>query len=211
MPLKIRSGGRRACPCLRATRRSWPPTIAICTETESGSGAHLSRLPANENPQRADLPGKAGSAFHRHRFRARAAIAGNCRLPKLDGAHFFSPDRLPISSAQWVHHEPLCLTPFAAHASGSCSIGGPRDEEGLGIARRVQKALQVPAVRQHKGGSRAEKSCALVAGLPRRDVVRGSADDIGVERRDLFQIDFHALQWQALPALTNGLVSISPR
>src|SRR5690606_32347944 len=54
--------------------------------------------------------------------------------------------------------------------------GGAVEEAGLGIARRVEDALYMTAVGEHEFTMLAEQSCGPVAGLPGRDVIRGSGD-----------------------------------
>ncbi len=125
------------------------------------------------------------------------AMAGNWPLPRVIGADF--PFARPLAEPFDPMHPPRAalLSALRRPYIRILLARGRRHEEGFGIAGRVQKALQVPAVRQHECGLRAKKPCALVARLPRRDMVRGSADDIGFQRPDIFQIDLHALDGKA--------------
>ena len=65
----------------------------------------------------------------------------------------------------------------------------------LGVARRVENALDMAAVGQHELAFAAEQVRRLVAGIPWRDVVGGAGDDEEVAG-DLLEVDRRAADFE---------------
>ena len=83
-------------------------------------------------------------------------------------------------------------------------------EARLGIAGRVEDALDMPAVGQHELDLAAEQVRRAVAGLPRGDVV-GSAGDAVDVAVDLLQVDGGTAHFRASARVSGLFLNISIR
>src|SRR5271166_1977336 len=167
MPLNRRRGGRDSSPRFTATMSCWSPTSVIRASMSPD-------LPAATSIPMADLsfndiaPGSRhenGMTLVARRFRRLDLIARTTGEPV---APIEPPAALPLLRARLEGVR-------VGRACGADHIGR------LLVGRRIEKALQVPAVREHEGRVVPENTRGLEDRFPGRDVIGEAGHDIGVD------------------------------
>src|SRR5215470_20124586 len=153
IPLKSSRGGCAVSPRRTPTRSVWPPTSCRLIFT-----LFLHHVSARRRRERRIV-------FVTQRVRRRGQLARACLDPR-------EPVRPPASRLLRRLLEPRVRARLARRA-------GP--EERLGIAGRIEQALDVAAVGEHEGAALAVQLRRFVAPLPWRDVIGEARDDIAVE------------------------------
>ena len=154
IPLKRRSGGRACSPRRTPTRSICPPTSCrlICIYLLHDVSARRS------------LERRVSLAARRGRCRRHLAGAG------LDP---IEPVRPPAAAVLCRSLEPRLRALCARRTAGP--------EARLGIAGRIEQALDMAAVGEHEGAALAVEPRRAVAALPRRDVIGQAGDDVAVK------------------------------
>ena len=102
-------------------------------------------------------------------------------LPSSTGADLISPERALIHSRQCGHQLPPCLAACSRQAGASAAFDAAVQKQVLWIARRIDQALNMPAIGEHESAALAVDPGRIVAALPRRDVITQPRDDVAVE------------------------------
>src|SRR5262249_6864324 len=172
MPLNNKSGGRSERPRLMPTRSFCSPTSTIRTSISSKSD----RWSAMEMPAQASV----AAVSIKHISSGGRYCSGVAIAAEFGGRGDFCSGSLvePIAPMQPPASVPLFRT-GEERVPIRCS-GEAGDERCLWIGWRVQEALQVAAVGQHKGRVVAVNLRCLIDALPWRDMFGYPGHDIDV-------------------------------